>query len=148
MKGTGIVILIYVWLTAITTYYLGDTAIRFYWPILVISDSVQIPIINLFRYIFMLFWSLIIYRINANMLYFSSVIIKEVAHIKNKYNHVLIGVIAGLSCITIFFIYNETIKREIGKLEPYISTGFIIYITIVAVLVVLLKKKRRCACYR
>ncbi|QUI24443.1 endospore germination permease [Vallitalea pronyensis] len=141
LKGTIIVIAIYVWLTFIAIYYLGDVTIKFYWPILVIADSVQIPIINLFRYVFMLFWSLIIYRINGNLLYFSSMIIKDVTHVKEKYTYVIIGVIAALACFSIVFIYNETIKREIAKSEPAITLAVIAYFTIVTLLVVLLKKK-------
>lgn len=143
LKGVGVVTAIYVWLTMIIIYYLGaDVAIKFYWPLLTIADSVQIPIINLFRYIFMLLWSLIIYRISANALYFASFIIKEFMQIKkNSDNKIIIAIIALIVSFLIFFIENESMKREISKIEPYIALGFTIYITIVTMLVVLLKKK-------
>ncbi len=48
-KGVSIVVAIYVWLTIMIIYYLGpDIAVKFYWPLLTIADSIKIPIINLF----------------------------------------------------------------------------------------------------
>ncbi|QUI23312.1 endospore germination permease [Vallitalea pronyensis] len=143
LKGVGIVVAIYVWLTVTVIYYLGaDVAIKFYWPLLTIADSVQVPIINLFRYIFMLFWSFIIYRISANALYFSAFTLTEFLQIKKKeYHTIILGAIAVLVGVAMLLIDNESIRREITKKEPYIAIVFTVYITILTLLVVLLKKK-------
>lgn len=142
-KGVSIVTAIYVWLTIMIIYYLGpDIAVKFYWPLLTIADSIKIPIINLFRYIFMLLWSFIIYRISANTLFFSSFVLKEFFEIKKKntYN-IMVGIIAVVVSGLILLIENESFKREITKSEPYIALGFTIYISILTLLVVILKRK-------
>ncbi|MFD3157002.1 GerAB/ArcD/ProY family transporter [Haloimpatiens sp. FM7330] len=63
IKGIFITILIYTWFTFISIYYLGiDTLPKFLWPVVTVSESVIIPVINNFRYIFMSLWLLLMLK--------------------------------------------------------------------------------------
>lgn len=61
--GIAITMFIYLWSVFLTIYYLGiEISPKYLWPILTLSDSINIPIINSFRYIFISLWTLVILR--------------------------------------------------------------------------------------
>jgi len=63
LVSTAIVVFIYAWVTFGTIYYLGvDSSQKYLWPVLTLADSVKIPIINSFRYIFISLWSLVEFK--------------------------------------------------------------------------------------
>ncbi len=53
----------------------------------------------------------------------------------------MVCIIAVIVSGLILLIENESFKREITKSEPYIALGFTIYISILTLLVVILKRK-------
>ncbi|MFL0196616.1 GerAB/ArcD/ProY family transporter [Clostridium sp. WILCCON 0269] len=61
--ATAIVGFIYVWAVFATIYYLGiETSPKYLWPILTLADSINIPIVNSFRFIFISLWSLVEFK--------------------------------------------------------------------------------------
>jgi len=61
--ATAIIGFIYTWAIFATVYYLGvETPPKYLWPILTLVDSVHIPIINSFRFIFISLWSLVEFK--------------------------------------------------------------------------------------
>jgi len=63
LGSTAIVAFIYVWVTFGTIFYLGIySSQKYIWPVLTLSDSVKVPIINSFRYIFITIWSLVQFK--------------------------------------------------------------------------------------
>lgn len=61
--GIGIVVSIYIWVTFATIFYLGiETAPKYLWPLLSLADSVNIPIINSFRFVFLTLWALVEFK--------------------------------------------------------------------------------------
>ncbi len=58
---------IYVWTVFISIFYLGiDIVPKSYWSFILVFKSINLPIINNFRYIFMFIWILLALRIAAN----------------------------------------------------------------------------------
>lgn len=63
---------VYTWFTFSTIYYLGiDISPKYLWPTLTLADTLNIPIITSFRYVFVSLWALVILRCLA-VYYFSS----------------------------------------------------------------------------
>jgi len=63
LVSTAIVAFIYVWVTFGTIYYLGvESSQKYIWPVITLSDSIKIPVINSFRYIFVTLWSLVEFK--------------------------------------------------------------------------------------
>lgn len=56
-------VFIYTWVVFGTIYYLGiETSQKYIWPVLTLTDSINIPIINSFRFIFMSLWSIVEFK--------------------------------------------------------------------------------------
>ncbi|MFL0197998.1 GerAB/ArcD/ProY family transporter [Clostridium sp. WILCCON 0269] len=61
--ATAIVGSIYIWTVFATIYYLGiETSPKYLWPVLTLADTIHIPIVNSFRFIFISFWSLVDFK--------------------------------------------------------------------------------------
>ncbi len=72
LKGVAICGVIWVWTVFGSIYYLGvDIVPKSYWSFVMVFESIHIPIINNFRYIFMFTWVLVVFRIISNY-YFAS----------------------------------------------------------------------------
>mgnify|MGYP000858723941 FL=1 len=70
--GTVITTFIYAWSVFLTIYYLGiEISPKYLWPVLTLADSIQIPIINSFRYIFISLWALVVLKC-LSVFYFSA----------------------------------------------------------------------------
>lgn len=137
--ATSITLFVYTWLTFITIYYLGiDISPKFLWPVVTLSESIQIPIINSFRYIFICLWSLLILRCTTNFYYALSYglsqIIKNINH--QKFALLLYPLIFYLSTL----LGPPTKRRSIsGKLIPYSVLFNLIFISTIALLIRLKK---------
>ncbi len=131
--------IIYTWFTFITIFYLGiETIPKFLWSVVTITESVIIPVINSFRYIFMVLWTLIIFRTMSDeyyaMVYGLSQLTK---HISRKQFALLMYPIA-------FYLStkygNPTIRRNfLGKIVPLYVSFNLIYVSTVALLLTIKK---------
>ncbi|MGJ8753856.1 endospore germination permease [Clostridium botulinum] len=71
LKATGIIVFLYIWLSFVSIYYLGaDIAKNLYWPTLSLAETIAIPGISNFKFVFMFLWSSIIFKTIANQNYF------------------------------------------------------------------------------
>jgi spore germination protein len=63
LAGTAIITFIYIWVVFADIFYLGiETSPKYLWPVLSLADSINIPIINSFRFIFLSLWALIEFK--------------------------------------------------------------------------------------
>ncbi|MBI6872152.1 GerAB/ArcD/ProY family transporter [Clostridium aciditolerans] len=70
LKSILITMTIYTWVVFSVIYYLGaDIVPKFTWSTVVMSEAIVIPVINNFRYIFMVLWSLIMLKTMSNDYY-------------------------------------------------------------------------------
>lgn len=135
LMGTIFILGTYSWTVFLTIYYLGvDISPKYLWPLIALSDSINIPVVTSFRYIFISLWALVVLKCMATY-YFSisyglSIIIKNVS--SEKFTVLLYPVIIGLS-----FLYgNPTTRRYYtGKLTEYYVAYNLAYISLIAVIV-------------
>ncbi|MFV3013375.1 endospore germination permease [Clostridium botulinum] len=71
LKSTLIVVVVYIWLSFITIYYLGpDVTKNLYWPTLSLAETIYVPGISNFKLVFMFLWNSIVFQTIANQNYF------------------------------------------------------------------------------
>lgn len=121
-KGLFISSLVWIWCVFITIYYLGvDIIPKSNWSFIMVFESIHLPIINNFRYIFMFEWVLICLRVISNFYYFSSFVIADV--IKKDRKKICIAMYIPVLFISIKL--GDTII--IHKLIDFLSPIFVIF---------------------
>lgn len=139
IKSVIITMLIYTWFVFITIYYLGiDIIPKFIWSSVSVSEAVIIPIINNFRYIFMVLWSTILFRTIAIYYYgFTYGLSETIKKIKRKDFVLLVFALY----IWISSIYgNPTLRGNIlDKIIPLYSGFNLVYISIIALILAMKK---------
>ena len=136
VKSVLWVMLIYVWVMFITIYYMGvDIVPKTFWSFVSVSESIQIPIINNFRFIFMALWTIVAFKTIANDYFAVSYILNDITGLNIK-----------KICIYIypFMIYlvlrfpDEVVRRKVaGTVIPWITIFDITYVTIIALLMMI-----------
>jgi len=130
--------IIYTWITFITIYYLGPDIIpKCLWAFMLVTESVKVPVVTNFRFIFMFLWSIILFKTICNEYYFITFVLSDVTRIKRKIINI---------CIFPFLIYlstlygNEAQRREIISAIVPKLTLFNISFIVVIVLIIFVKK--------
>jgi spore germination protein len=143
LKALFITMGIYVWVTFVCIYCLGYkvTSITL-WPVLLVTEGVNIPILNSFRFLFLFLWSIAMFKIIANEHYAFTYILSDILKIKDKRKiYLFIFPIALFLCL---LIENEVQRRAIlGYLVPKITLFNIAYISIIAILIFIKDKVRK-----
>lgn len=139
LKSVVITMIIYTWVTFAVIYYLGpDIVQKFFFPTVVMSEAVVIPIINNFRYIFMFLWSLIMLKTISNDYYATAYGLSQLTSIAKKKTFIY------LIFPLLFYIstkYGDPITR--GNLVNKLTSVYIIfnlaYVSIIS-LILLIRK--------
>jgi spore germination protein (amino acid permease) len=77
LKGALFLIILYASTTFLTIYYCGiDLIKKSYWAMLLATKSIEVPIINNFRFVYMFMWSIINFKTISNN-YFASVFVLQ-----------------------------------------------------------------------
>lgn len=139
LKAVAIIAVFYTVTTAITIYYLGpDIIVKSTWSFIAVSESLTLPIINNFRYIFAFLWLGIAANVISNF-YFSSALIAKDLFNKVSRKKIFISLYIIITFISIKLsevtIRNKIIDMLYGKMVIFI----IIYTSSIA-LFVLYKK--------
>jgi spore germination protein len=143
LKSTFILILLYTWATFICIYFLGyKVTSKALWPVLLVTEGVNLPVINSFRIIFLFLWSVSAFKALANyqyaITYISSYILK--VKDKNKVYWVTVPI-----AIYLFLKVGSEVQRR-AFLDYFIqkTTLFnIAYISIIAILIFIKDKGRK-----
>jgi spore germination protein len=139
IKSIVITVLIYTWFVFTTIYYLGiDIIPKFIWSSMSVSEAVVIPIINNFRYIFMVLWSAILFRTIAIYYYgFTYGLSETIKKIKRK-DFVLLVYPLYIWISAKYGI--PTFRGNIlDKIIPLYSGFNLVYITIIALILAMKK---------
>lgn len=135
LKSIGIISFIYTYITFMTIYYMGpDVVIKPYWSVMMLNETINLPFINSFRFIFMFLWGIIIFKTVIN-LYYSFTYGLSNFLIKLKVDKICFLVYP----FAVYIVYkygNEVIRREIiRKLSPLMSIFNLVFTTLLAVIV-------------
>lgn len=140
--ATGIITFIYTWTVFNTTYYLGpDIVPKSLWPYLFVSECVRVPAITSFRFVYMAFWTLIIFKTATSQYYSATAIFNNLfKKLDKKWICLLLSPI--ILIIPLFF-ENEVMRRSFfSKIMPWVTLFNLFYITLISIFT-LFKKKRR-----
>lgn len=118
-------------------YYLGaDVAKNLYWPTLSLAETISIPGISNFKFVFMFLWSSIIFKTIANQNYF---FYYSLSSILKKINPSILYVIVFLFATTIVikldsFILLQKINKGVSIFYLIFNLIFITTITIIKII--------------
>lgn len=130
-----IVAFIYTWTVFATIYYLGiETSPKYIWPVLTLADTISIPIINSFRFVFISFWSIVEFKCMATYYFMVSYglnqLVKKVT--AEMFTLLMYPVIV---IITMLYGNPTTASNYVNKIIPIYVIFNLAYVSIVAILV-------------
>ena len=127
-------------------YFLGyKVTSKALWPVLLVTESINLPIINSTRFIFLLLWTMTIFNVIANEYYAVAFSIQEMLEMKNS-NVIRKYFILGIPIILYFALkLDGPIRRRtfLGKVIPKITLFNIIFITAIAILIFINDKQKK-----
>lgn len=130
---------IYTWVTFIAIYFLGiDNIPKADWSVSVTTKSVYIPVVNNFRFVFMILWAAIIFKTISNNYFATTLIINN--FFKKAKNKMIIYIIFPLMVYLSTIYRNNALRAAIlDFFIPKFTIFNIIYVTSIAVLLYLKK---------
>ncbi|HID0778043.1 TPA: endospore germination permease [Clostridium botulinum] len=137
LEATAIIVFLYIWLSFVSIYYLGaDVAKNLYWPTLSIAETISIPGISNFKFVFMFLWSSIIFKTIANQNYF---FYYSLSSIFKKINSTILYMIVFLFATIIVsrldsFIFLKKINEGVSIFYLVFNLIFITMITIIKII--------------
>lgn len=137
LKYILITIFIYTFVVFITIFYLGpELAPKSLWSFTLVSESLNLPIINSFRFIFVFSWISIVFRLSSHYYYGAAFILNDIFK-RFKRIHIFI-LIYPISISCSMLMTNEASRRSIlNKLVPYYTLFSITYFSIIALFIFL-----------
>ncbi|KAJ53473.1 spore germination protein (amino acid permease) [Clostridium tetanomorphum] len=128
---------IYTLFTLATILFFGiDASFKFLWPVVTLTESIMVPVINSLRYIFMAFWTLIMFKTACNYYYIFTYGLNQIIKKVQRKNMTIIILPV---MIVLSFLYENATKtgKFLDKIMP-IFVGFnSIYVLLITVLVFL-----------
>ncbi|GAA0062551.1 GerAB/ArcD/ProY family transporter [Clostridium sp. CTA-1] len=131
-KSIIFITVVYFLFTIIDILYLGiEASLKFTWPIVNITESIMVPVINSFRYIFMSLWSLTMFKTICNGYFIA---FHELNNLIKKIDKTKILLLSIPLMIIISFFYGNVTnsKKIIGKIMPIYIIYNIIFSTLIA----------------
>lgn len=142
IKSIIITALIYTWIVFITIYGLGIDIIPTYmasFPVVV--KYVEVPIINNFRFIFMIMWALIVFKTISNYYYAIGSILSNLFS-KTSYNKICIIIYPLIVFLSTRYV-NEPIRRSfLRNIVPKCTIMMMSYVLITVILVYIRKEDK------
>lgn len=139
LKGAIITMIIYTWFTFVSIYYLGiDIIPKFLWPTIVVTEAIKIPMINNFRYIFLVLFSFTMLKTIANHYYSLTYGLSELTNMAKRKTFVFL--VYPLLLYISSKYGNPTLKRDFTSKAFNIYVPFnLIYVSIIS-LILYIKK--------
>lgn len=134
LKSVLITAFVYGWITFMTIFFAGpDVILNSHWSVMLINETINLPFINSFTFIFMYFWSLIIFKTIVNLYFCLSY---GLSNAVAKFNiQKLCFFIFPIVLYAVFNFRNETFRRSfIEKVSPlitYYNLGYLLLLTII-----------------
>ena len=133
--NTAIVTFIYVWVTFGTIFYLGvDSSQKYLWPVITLADSIKVPVINSFRYIFVTLFSLVEFKcISTYYFAVSYGLNQSIKKVSAKTFTILLYPI--IIIISMLYGNPTNCRYYVNNLAPVYIIFNLIYVSIVAALI-------------
>ncbi|NFJ27926.1 spore gernimation protein [Clostridium botulinum] len=129
LKSISIIVFLYIWLSFVSIYYLGaDVAKNLYWPTLSLAETISIPGISNFKFVFMFLWSNIIFKTIANQNYFFYYSLSSI--FKKINSSILYMIVFFFATIIVTRLYSFILLQKINKgISIFYSIFNLIFIT-------------------
>ena len=139
LLGVFITCVFYTWAVFITIYFLGiDNIPKAEWSVSLTTKSVYIPVINNFRFVFLILWAAIIFKTISNNYYAAAMIINS--FFKNAQNKIIVCIIFPIMVYLSTIPKNNAIMLSIlNYFIPKFTLFNIIYVTLIAVILYIKK---------
>ncbi|MCR3758771.1 spore germination protein [Clostridium felsineum] len=134
LVALGLTMFIYTWVCFLNIYYYGiDASPKLLWPTIGLSDSIHIPIINSFRFIFISLWSIVIIRC-ISVYYFA--VSFGISRITKKISAETVTIFIYPIVFLLSMLYGNTTKRRYysGILTEYFVLFILIYVSIITII--------------
>ncbi|WP_411678639.1 GerAB/ArcD/ProY family transporter [Clostridium thailandense] len=135
LKALFISMGIYTCATFICIYSLGyKVTSKALWPVLLVTEGINLPILNSFRLLFLVVWSIVIFKVAANYYYAFTVGLTHVIKIrdKQKIDYITIPLII---CICLK-VGNEVERRNlVDYIIPKVTLFNIVYVSFIGLLI-------------
>ncbi|AUM96576.1 TPA: endospore germination permease [Clostridium botulinum] len=134
LKATAIIVFLYIWLSFVSIYYLGaDVAQNLYWPTLSLAETISIPGISDFKFVFMFLWSNIVFKTIANQNYFFYYSLSSI--FKKIDSNILYFIVFLFGAISVSRLDSFILLKKINKGVSLFYLIFnLIFITIITII--------------
>lgn len=132
------VTLIYTWVALISISFLGhDTTQKILWPFLFVMESVRIPVINSFRFVFIFLWIVFIFKTLCNDYYASTLILSNITTMNRRKACLFF---APVALFVVLRYQNEIIRRKFADaLLPWLTIFSVVFVTLAALMIIISK---------
>jgi spore germination protein (amino acid permease) len=143
LKAAFISIGIYTWITFICIYYLGyNVTSKALWPVLLVTEGANLPVLNSFRLLFLFLWSIVIFKLIANEYFAFTVVLTYVIKVKVKQR--IYYFTFPLIIYICLKVGNEVQRRAlIDKIIPKVTLFNIVYVSIIGLLIFIKDKRSK-----
>ncbi|EJO5346364.1 GerAB/ArcD/ProY family transporter [Clostridium botulinum] len=141
LRAVGIVVIMYSWAVFITTYYLSaDIIPKNVWSFLAVADSVKVPLINNFKYMFMFLWMQVIYKTISNEYYLFTYIFNDIT----KFDRKKMCIVLYPVFIYLSLMYKNPVSRAkfLNLIIPKVTIFNIAFLSLIALLIFLKKDEK------
>lgn len=140
-KALFVMTVIYTWIVFITIYYLGPELVpKSLWPFTLVTESIVIPVINNFRFIFVFLWAIVIVKAVSNYYYYIVIGVSSNFNVPEKK---VAAFVFPVVIIIASFYKNEIIRRYIGNIIINSTVVFnVTYITVIYIMIHFKNKKK------
>lgn len=134
LKAVGLCGILYFWVVMVSILYLGiGITTHSFWSLVLVFESIHIPVINNFRYVFMFIWTLIGFRVSANYYYAVAFNLSDI--IKVDIKKICIFIYPLILYISIIFTNGILKDRIVGTIIPLSIAFNFGYFTLLALLI-------------
>lgn len=139
LKSVAFVTWIYTFFVFITIYYVGIGYIpKGLWSFLSVTKILEIPVINSFRFIFMILWSIIIFKTISNFYFASAYIFKDLIK-KVSMKKIIASMYPIVVCLSMLYSIEPKRRAFLDFIVPKLTIFNLIFVTVL-VLIIYLKK--------
>lgn len=142
LKSVIFVTVVYTFFTFTTIYYIGiDYIPKFVWAFLAVTKKVEIPVINNFRFIFMILWSIIIFKTISTYYFASAYIIQDFIK-KIDIKKIIIAIYPVIVYLSMLYSIEPKRRTYLDFLIPKLILFNAIYVTTIAILIYIRKGEK------
>ena len=135
LKSVLITAILYTWITFVTIYYVGiDIIPKMLWSVNMVAKTIQIPVVNNFKFIFLVIWALIICKTIANN-YFAVALILNDFFIKTETKKIIYIIYPLIFYLALQYSNLSTCTTFLKYIIPKYTLFNITYVSLITLII-------------